>query len=73
MEEKGMRPIWFFVGLAMIVMGGIILASGIYYLINGEKVVTPVSHLKPNIWWGAFMLIVGILFVSLLSKRLKSE
>lgn len=54
-----MRPIWFFVGLILIVMGGIIFLSGIYNLINPPSVKTVLANTHPDIWWGAVMLVFG--------------
>lgn len=59
MSEKKMKPIWFFVGLILIVMGGIIFLSGIYNLINPPEVKTVLAETHPDIWWGAVMLIFG--------------
>jgi divalent metal cation (Fe/Co/Zn/Cd) transporter len=65
-EDKGeglMKPIWYFVGLILLVMGGIILLTGIYQLINPPERTTVLSDIHPNIWWGAVMLLIGgILF-----------
>jgi divalent metal cation (Fe/Co/Zn/Cd) transporter len=65
-EDKGeglMKPIWYFVGLILLVMGGIILLTGIYQLINPPERTTVLSNIHPNIWWGAVMLLIGgILF-----------
>jgi divalent metal cation (Fe/Co/Zn/Cd) transporter len=54
-----MKPIWFFVGLILIVMGGIIFLSGIYQLINPPEVKTVLADTHPAIWWGAVMFIFG--------------
>lgn len=59
MSEKKMKPIWFFVGLILIVMGGIIFLSGIYNVINPPEVKTVLAETHPDIWWGAVMLIFG--------------
>ncbi|MEG8947312.1 hypothetical protein [Rosettibacter firmus] len=59
MTVKGMKPIWYFVGLILLIMGGIIFLTGIYYLINPSARVTVLSEIHPNIWWGAVMLIFG--------------
>ncbi len=54
-----MRPIWFFVGLILLVMGGIIFLSGIYNLINPPAVKTILANTHPDIWWGAVMILFG--------------
>ena len=59
MSENKMKPIWFFVGLILLVMGGIIFLSGIYNLINPPFVKTVLANTHPDIWWGAVMIIFG--------------
>lgn len=54
-----MKPIWFFVGLILLVMGGIIFLSGIYNLINPPVVKTVLANTHPDIWWGAIMVAFG--------------
>jgi divalent metal cation (Fe/Co/Zn/Cd) transporter len=54
-----MRPIWFFVSLILLVMGGIILLSGLYNLINPPAVKTVLANTHPDIWWGGVMIIFG--------------
>ena len=31
-EEKGMRPIWYFVGWGLLIIGGMLILAGIYIL-----------------------------------------
>ena len=38
MPEPQMKPIWYFVGLILLVMGTLILLSGIYHLISPPAV-----------------------------------
>ncbi|MEJ5350014.1 MAG: hypothetical protein WHS65_00330 [Melioribacteraceae bacterium] len=59
MTVKGMKPIWYFVGLILLIIGGIIFLTGIYYLLNPSARYTVLSETHPNIWWGAVMLIFG--------------
>ncbi len=54
-----MKPVWFFVGLILLIMGGIILLSGVYGLVRGFRYATVLSHLRPDIWWGAIMAAAG--------------
>ena len=59
MSEKRMKPIWHFVGLILSVMGGLIVFSGIYQLINPPSVKTVLAGTHPDIWWGGIMIIFG--------------
>ncbi|MDH7604403.1 MAG: hypothetical protein QHH13_05845 [Melioribacter sp.] len=64
MTVKGMKPIWYFVGLILLIMGGIIFLAGIYYLLNPSARFTVLSETHPNIWWGAVMITFGgILYI----------
>ncbi|MHB9040150.1 MAG: hypothetical protein ACYC4T_05805 [Melioribacteraceae bacterium] len=56
-----MKPIWYFVGLILLTMGGIIFLSGIYLLIDPPTVKTVLSETHPDIWWGAVMILFGLL------------
>jgi hypothetical protein len=59
MSELKMRPIWFFVGLILLVMGGVIFLSGIYQLLNPPEVKTVLAEIHPAIWWGGIMILFG--------------
>ena len=60
MAEPGMKPIWYFVGLMLLVMGGLIFVAGIYQFLNPPPVPTVLAETHPGIWWGAFMALVGV-------------
>ena len=60
-KEGHMLDIWFFVALVLAVYGVILVATGIYYVINPYER-TVLSGLHPNLWWGALMIITGGLF-----------
>ncbi len=59
MTEHAMRPIWYFVGLILSIMGVLIMASGIYQLISPPAVTTVLAETHPDIWWGAVMILFG--------------
>ena len=61
--EKKMKTIWFMVGLVLLTMGGVIFLSGLYYLVNPSAMRTVLSHLQPDVWWGAIMVLAGLTFV----------
>lgn len=58
-ETKGMRPIWYFVGLILVIMGAVIFLTGIYNLYYPLESETVLSELHPNIWWGLIMAAAG--------------
>jgi drug/metabolite transporter (DMT)-like permease len=58
-----MKPIWYFVGLLLVILGAIILISGIYLYFNPSPHTTVLGETHPSIWWGLVMLIAGALFL----------
>jgi divalent metal cation (Fe/Co/Zn/Cd) transporter len=59
MSENKMKPIWYFVGLILLVMGGLVFLSGIYQLINPPATTTVLAETHPNLWWGSLMTAFG--------------
>ena len=58
-----MISIWFFIGISLAVNGALILAAGIYQLIDPPANPGVVLfHLHANVWWGA-MLWRSVLFI----------
>ena len=70
-----MISIWFFIGVSLAVNGALIMAAGIYQVVNppavdlgGIKVVNPrdpgvvLFNLHANVWWGAVLLIIGLIY-----------
>ena len=64
-----MKPIWYFVGLFLTATGAIVLASGIYDLISPPAQTTVLAETHPGIWWGAVILVSGLLFFLFNRKR----
>ena len=62
MKSGGSLSIWFFVGCGLGVNGALIFARGIYETMYPpvEKVV--LYNLHANIWWGGFLLVVGVIY-----------
>ena len=58
-----MKPIWYFVGLILLVIGSIIFITGIYLLFSPQETNPVLGELYPNIWWGALMIVVGFIYV----------
>lgn len=62
MKAGGSISIWFFIGLSLLVNGVLILASGLYELIQPPAVPVVLFHLHAAIWWGALMSIIGAIY-----------
>lgn len=58
-----MKPIWYFVGLLLIILGTIIFVSGIYLYFNPPVKTTVLGETHPSIWWGLVMLAAGLVFL----------
>jgi hypothetical protein len=57
-----MKPIWYFVGLLLTAIGIIIFVTGIYYYFVPSEHQTVLGYTHPDIWWGAIIVIAGVLF-----------
>lgn len=57
-----MKPIWYFVGLILLITGLILVGAGIYSLIYPGSEQKVLSNLHPNLWWGILMVIVGLIY-----------
>jgi hypothetical protein len=56
-----MIPVWFFVGVILLIYGVIVLATGIYELSNPPS--TVLASLHPALWWGGLLTIMGGVYV----------
>jgi hypothetical protein len=58
-----MISIWFFIGISLAVNGALILAAGIYQLVNPPTNPGVVLfNLHANVWWGAVLLGLGLIY-----------
>jgi hypothetical protein len=58
-----MVSIWFFIGISLAVNGALILAAGIYQLVNPP--VNPgvvLFQLHANAWWGGVLFVCGLVY-----------
>jgi divalent metal cation (Fe/Co/Zn/Cd) transporter len=70
-EEHRIIPVWFFVGVILLIYGVLILITGIAEL--GHPPPTVLSHLHAPVWWGAILTAIGALFVHLFRPRKPSS
>jgi len=61
--EKHIVPVWFFIGLLLAIYGVLILGSGIYEVFVPLNRELAMGYLHIGIWWGAGMLLFGLVYV----------
>jgi hypothetical protein len=54
--------IWFFIGLSLLVNGILITAAGIWELIYPPETRVVLFQYHANVWWGAILLLLGLLY-----------
>jgi hypothetical protein len=65
-----MISIWFFIGISLLVNGALILAAGVYQLLNPPAETTIVLYsLHANVWWGAILFVVGVVYAVCFQPR----
>ena len=57
-----MKSIWYFVGLILITMGGLVFLAGILDYISPPVNPTVLAEMHTSTWWGVVMLVVGLVF-----------
>jgi len=60
-REAEPLPIWFFVGVILLVYGALVLLGGFV----GTPRQTVLAEPRPSLWWGAIMLVAGAVFTTL--------
>ncbi len=68
-QETGRRPIWYFVGWMLSVIGLLIVIAGIISLFTALPSTSVVKSTHPDLWWGAFITIIGIFYIWKFSGR----
>jgi len=66
-EDHRIIPVWFFVGIILLIYGVLILATGIYALFDPPA--TVLANLHPAVWWGTLLTIIGAVYVYLFLPR----
>ena len=57
-------PVWFFIGVLLLVYGVMILGYGLYELSTGlYPPMVELTNLHTPIWWGAILAVLGLLYV----------
>ena len=61
-EIPKMKSIWYFVGLMLLVMGGLVLLASVIELVSPSPRQTVLAEIHPGIWWGVVMIAAGTIF-----------
>jgi len=62
MRPEGKYSIWYFIGILLLVYGVLIFATGIYEVFRPPARAVVLAHLRPAIWWGALLIVVGAFY-----------
>jgi hypothetical protein len=74
MHGPGFISIWFFIGVLLTIYGILITATGLYELVSPPLNAPVLSNLHANIWWGALLLVIGLVyFFKFLPKKLNKH
>jgi hypothetical protein len=66
-EDHRIVPVWFFVGVILLIYGLLIVGSGISQL--SQPPTTVLGELRPAVWWGAFLTVLGAVYVYLFRPK----
>lgn len=66
-EKHHITPVWFFVGLLLLIYGALILYSGLVGWRNPPP--TVLADLHAPVWWGGLMVVLGIAYVIMFRPR----
>lgn len=56
-EQQGIIPVWFFVGVLLLIYGVLIFISGLAEWSHPPD--TALAHLHAPVWWGALLIVLG--------------
>ncbi len=60
--RTGGISIWFFIGISLLVNGALVLQAGIRELLRPPAHPVVLYNLHANVWWGAVLLVAGVLY-----------
>jgi hypothetical protein len=66
-ERHHIIPVWFFVGLLLLIYGTLIFSSGLAEWRNPPS--TMLADLHAPVWWGGLMVALGSAYVILFRPR----
>jgi hypothetical protein len=69
-ERHHIIPVWFFVGLLLLIYGALIVASGIAEWQNPPP--TVLANLHAPVLWGSLMVVLGAAYINAFRPRRSS-
>ena len=60
-EKHHIIPVWFFVGLLLLIYGVMIFASGLANWSHPPECVE-LANLHAPVWWGALLIVLGVIY-----------
>ncbi len=68
-DDAARVSIWFFIGLMLISSGVLVCGAGLYELAYPPAHSTVLAELHAGVWWGALLLIFGLIYAIRFSPR----
>jgi len=62
MRSEGGVSIWFFIGISLFVNGVLITGAGVWQVFHPPANTVVLFHLHANVWWGAILLVIGLVY-----------
>jgi hypothetical protein len=62
MHSEGGVSIWFFIGISLLVNGVLITGAGAWQVFHPPANPVVLFHLHANVWWGAILLVIGLVY-----------
>jgi hypothetical protein len=62
MHDEGGVSIWFFIGISLLVNGILICGAGVWEVMHPPVNPVVLFHLHANVWWGAILLVIGLIY-----------
>ncbi len=69
-EKHQIIPVWFFVGVLLLVYGFLIFASGLAEWSHPPN--TVLAELHAPVWWGALLFVLGLIYCIKFSPKRKA-
>lgn len=55
-------PIWFFIGLMLLIYGVMVLSYGVYEMVTCNFANVQLANLHTPVWWGGLLLVIGLMY-----------